>query len=304
MAAAAAGEAGAAQPPADSGQQGQQQEHHHHRQQGRCWDPQWQQWWEPGLYYRDAAGLLQGPFTLEQLQGWRGMLPMDLPVLRLAAGSSMSCEAAAAAAGDTDNVQQPGRGQGGRDDQGPAAAAQAQQVSEQSGMQLPRSAAAGQASKQPAETRQQHIGHEQHLSAAARVQQATGNKPPGGARRLERGGGQPPEVAQPQGSAGEEQPETAAVQERGSEGSEPQLEMAEQQREGSGWEELLLADLLGDGELLERWRLEYPEQASSCGEGLPWRWDRSSLHGSSARGRSLLDVCRAGPCAPPPCTAS
>ncbi|KAL4419397.1 hypothetical protein ABPG77_003371 [Micractinium sp. CCAP 211/92] len=271
VAAAAAGEAGAAQPPADSGQQGQQQEHHHCRQQGQPWDPQWQQQWEPGLYYRDAAGLLQGPFTLEQLQGWRGMLPMDLPVLRLAAGSSMSCEAAAAAAGDPDNVQQPGRGQGGRDDQGPAAAAQAQQVSEQSGMQLPRSAASGQASKQQqaGETEQQRVGNQQHPDAGINVQQATGNKPPGGARRQERGGGQPPEEAQPQGSVGEQQPETAAAQERGGYDGERQLGMAEQQRDGSGWEELLLADLLGDGELLERWRLEYPEQAAWPGTAPP-----------------------------------
>lgn len=65
-AAAAAGEAGGAQLP-------QQQEQ---QQQG-------EQDYEPGLYYRDAAGLLQGPFSLEQLQEWRGMLPMDLPVLQL-----------------------------------------------------------------------------------------------------------------------------------------------------------------------------------------------------------------------------
>jgi hypothetical protein len=70
-AAAAAGEAGGAQLPQ---QQEQQQEEDY----------------EPGLYYRDAAGLLQGPFSLEQLQGWRGMLPMDLPVLQLQMCSSSS----------------------------------------------------------------------------------------------------------------------------------------------------------------------------------------------------------------------
>lgn len=33
-----------------------------------------------GWYYRDFFGLTQGPFTQEQLQSWRGQLPMDLLV--------------------------------------------------------------------------------------------------------------------------------------------------------------------------------------------------------------------------------
>lgn len=34
----------------------------------------------PGYYYQDAYGVLQGPFSSEQLMSWRGGLPMDLVV--------------------------------------------------------------------------------------------------------------------------------------------------------------------------------------------------------------------------------
>eukprot|EP00887_Chlorella_sp_A99_P000863 scaffold5.g863.t1 len=34
----------------------------------------------PGYWYRDAWGLEQGPYSAEQLAGWRGHLPMDLPL--------------------------------------------------------------------------------------------------------------------------------------------------------------------------------------------------------------------------------
>ena len=49
---------------------------------------------QPGLYYRDAVGQLQGPFAVEDLQQWRGMLPMNLPILELTAGESGGGEAA------------------------------------------------------------------------------------------------------------------------------------------------------------------------------------------------------------------
>lgn len=39
-------------------------------------------WRGPGYYYTDAHGVDQGPFSKEQLVGWRGALPMDLPVWR------------------------------------------------------------------------------------------------------------------------------------------------------------------------------------------------------------------------------
>jgi hypothetical protein len=58
---AAAGEAGAAQP---------------------AQHPQSDRTYKPGLYYRDAFQQLQGPFTLDQLREWRGMLPMNLTILR------------------------------------------------------------------------------------------------------------------------------------------------------------------------------------------------------------------------------
>jgi hypothetical protein len=35
---------------------------------------------KPGYYYRDAYGIDQGPFSIQQLLAWRGALPMDLPV--------------------------------------------------------------------------------------------------------------------------------------------------------------------------------------------------------------------------------
>ncbi len=66
-----AGEAGAAQPPTVQQQQQQQQA------------PPASTAYTPGYYYRDVGGQMQGPFTLEQLRGWRGSLPMDLPVLQL-----------------------------------------------------------------------------------------------------------------------------------------------------------------------------------------------------------------------------
>ncbi|KAL4425511.1 hypothetical protein ABPG75_009527 [Micractinium tetrahymenae] len=163
-AAAAAGEAGAAQPPASAQQEGQQQ----------SWDPQWQRQWEPGLYYRDAAGLLQGPFTVEQLREWRGMLPMDLPVLRLTEGS--------------------------------------------------------------AAREQQGLSDEQQLDEAALQE-------PGAGQQLQ---------TVPQRS-GEQQPQ-----------------LVRQPGVGGGrWEQLVLAELLGDGELLQRWRLEYPDEAAWPGMAPP-----------------------------------
>ena len=35
---------------------------------------------DPGWYYQDGAGLSQGPFTKQQLSGWRAYLPMNMPV--------------------------------------------------------------------------------------------------------------------------------------------------------------------------------------------------------------------------------
>ena len=75
-AAPAAGEAGGAQPAAVQQQQKQQQPHSGAPPDGQAY--------APGLYYYDVAQQLQGPFELEQLRQWRAMLPLDLPVLRLA----------------------------------------------------------------------------------------------------------------------------------------------------------------------------------------------------------------------------
>jgi hypothetical protein len=36
-----------------------------------------------GYYYKDAHGIEQGPFSIHQLQAWRGALPMDLPVWKI-----------------------------------------------------------------------------------------------------------------------------------------------------------------------------------------------------------------------------
>lgn len=38
----------------------------------------------PGWYYADYAGNIQGPFSVEQMQSWRGHLPMEIPVWRVA----------------------------------------------------------------------------------------------------------------------------------------------------------------------------------------------------------------------------
>ncbi|KAL4860024.1 tRNA(adenine(34)) deaminase [Chlorella vulgaris] len=78
--AAAPAEAAAAADPGEAG--GAQQAQHPQQEEGGSY--------EPGYYYRDAFGQLQGPFDLDQLREWRGMLAMDLPILRLElpAGSS------------------------------------------------------------------------------------------------------------------------------------------------------------------------------------------------------------------------
>jgi hypothetical protein len=78
--AAAPAEAAAAADPGEAG--GAQQAQHPQQEEGGSY--------EPGYYYRDAFGQLQGPFDLDQLREWRGMLAMDLPILRLGlpAGSS------------------------------------------------------------------------------------------------------------------------------------------------------------------------------------------------------------------------
>jgi hypothetical protein len=54
----------------------------------------------PGHYYRDAHGMVQGPYTLDQLQLWRGVLPMDLKLWRVTPSS-------AAAAGDGAPAAEP-----------------------------------------------------------------------------------------------------------------------------------------------------------------------------------------------------
>lgn len=51
---------------------------------------------DPGYYYKDAYGVEQGPFTAEQLLQWRELLPMDLPVLHVAARLEPLAEPAAA----------------------------------------------------------------------------------------------------------------------------------------------------------------------------------------------------------------
>ena len=103
-AAAAAGEAGSAQPPtAQPPQQPPQQQHLN--PPPACW--------EPGLYYRDAYGQLQGPFTLEQLRQWRSMLPMDLPVARLGPAGSGGRQQTAACAGSDAGGGPGGGGPGG-----------------------------------------------------------------------------------------------------------------------------------------------------------------------------------------------
>jgi hypothetical protein len=63
----------------------------------------------PGYYYVDAYGTTQGPFSREQLEAWRGALPMDLPVwLQPAPPSSPAAEAAGqAAAGDLQEGEHP-----------------------------------------------------------------------------------------------------------------------------------------------------------------------------------------------------
>lgn len=244
--AGSAGEAGEAQPPRLDQQQRRQ----------RCWDSQWQQQWEPGLYYRDAAGLLQGPFTTEQLQGWRGLLPMDLPVLRLTAGSSggggghAAVSGAAAAGGPPDSGGQPERGKGGQVAEGQAAVAQARQGVSGDDVRPPGAAGPGHGSGQqhtPSEEQHQ-LGDKQRQDAAGKVLQASGQRQLDGAALKEHNDEQQPE-------------ETAAQQQ----GLEPRPGAAEQGVDGVHWEELLLAELLGDGELLDRWRLEYPDQAGSLG---------------------------------------
>lgn len=35
---------------------------------------------DPGWYYQDGSGTSQGPFTKQQLSGWRAYLPMNMPV--------------------------------------------------------------------------------------------------------------------------------------------------------------------------------------------------------------------------------
>ena len=35
---------------------------------------------DPGWYYQDGTGCSQGPFTKQQLSGWRAYLPMNMPV--------------------------------------------------------------------------------------------------------------------------------------------------------------------------------------------------------------------------------
>lgn len=241
--AGSAGEAGEAQPPGLDQQQRRQ----------RCWDSQWQQQWEPGLYYRDAAGLLQGPFTTEQLQGWRGLLPMDLPVLRLTAGSSggggrhAAVSGAAAAGGPPDSGGQPERGKGGQVAEGQAAVAQARQGVRGDDVWPPGAAGPGHGSGQqhtPSEEQHQ-LGDKQRQDAAGKVLQASGQRQLDGAALKEHNDEQQPE-------------ETAAQQQ----GLEPRPGAAEQGVDGVHWEELLLAELLGDGELLDRWRLEYPDQAA------------------------------------------
>ena len=92
----AAGEAGAAQPPT-----AQQQEQ----------APPAAAAYAPGYYYRDVASLMQGPFTLEQLRGWRGSLPMDLPVLQLTQEPQPDAQAPSSEAA-------PAAGQGGSQGQG------------------------------------------------------------------------------------------------------------------------------------------------------------------------------------------
>jgi hypothetical protein len=146
---AAAGEASGAQQPKDSTQKD----------------------YQPGLYYRDAYRQLQGPFTLEQLRGWRGMLSMDLPIL---------CY-------DPDNSKNGGHAQPSSRDGG-----------KQDGSMDTSGAA-------------------QHASNGSR-----------GSVRCEQ--------AAPGGEPGE----------------------------GAGWSRAPLAELLGDEELLERWRLENPDQAGAA----------------------------------------
>ncbi|PRW59368.1 rho GTPase-activating 27 isoform X6 [Chlorella sorokiniana] len=156
----AAGEAGAAQPPTTQQQQPQQ--------------PPASPAYTPGYYYRDVAGQVQGPFTLEQLRGWRGSLPMDLPVLQL-------------------TEPQPEK-----------------------------QAASGAAS------------------------------PPAG-----QAGGQ-----------------------------------GEERQASSRWVQLELARLLGDNELLERWRLEHPEQAVWPGSAPPAEW--YELERQRGTAHSLADAVLCG----------
>lgn len=91
-----AGEAGAAQPPT-----AQQQEQ----------APPAAAAYAPGYYYRDVASQMQGPFTLEQLRGWRSSLPMDLPVLQLTEPQPDTQAASSEAAPATGQSGSHGQGQ-------------------------------------------------------------------------------------------------------------------------------------------------------------------------------------------------